>query len=101
MAATLATHTPSIAADLTAALGSGKVKADDATLTAYAVTCGAIGTARARRCISTISVAVATFAAVGDSAPVVRSMIETRSSSDGNGTITLNRNRSSWASGSG
>ena len=35
------------------------------------------------------------------SAPVVRSMIVMRSSSDGNGTMTLNRNRSSWASGRG
>ena len=33
--------------------------------------------------------------------PVVRSMIVTRSSSDGNGTQSLNRKRSSCASGSG
>ena len=35
------------------------------------------------------------------SVPVVRSMIAIRSSSDGNGTMTLNRNRSSCASGRG
>ena len=63
--------------------------------------CGAIGTARASRCISTISAAVATLCAVGASAPVVRSRIEIRSSSDGKGTITLSRNRSSCASGRG
>src|SRR6266545_1777104 len=69
--------------------------------TAYAVTWGAIGTERARRCISMISAAVVTRPAIADSEPVVRSTIATRSSSEGKGTRTLKMNRSSCASGRG
>ena len=68
---------------------------------AYSCTLAAIGTLRAAARIASSSSAPITFCASLPPSLTVRSTIAPSSSSVGNGTSTLNRNRSSCASGSG